>query len=667
MGCIAKLAALGISVCLASCGGGGGSSEPVATKPVGTIGGVAFDAELVGATVSVAAYDGVQWFGDSITDGEGRFSVTVEIDHDQVLRISTKGGSFIDEYTGQTQQEFFNQTQGALRMYINYSPGTSIQIAPTIYTTLATYLADYLVEQGMDVRSAVSQANSSLSGIVGVDIETTIPHNVTKLPDAVSTESVQYGLFSAAICALMADQDGLANSLSFTRYAKDDIRDDGLLNESVSNSWNFEGGYRHALAVAMLQMAASNRNVTGLSLNDVLDIAERLNNNESTVFDADDSYPLNAEKPIISNVLWNDSITAINNPLSGVAVLSLGVGDVFGIQILKVYIDDTEVADLSGLAKPTAEIDTSQFSDGDHDVKIVAINVVGYASEYEHKINTANYSTSISNVSIVEGQTYRERKTIYSEVRDPAGITLVEYFIDDTREAVFDDGDVEKYEMELYTPSYADGPHTLRIIATNGVGIKSARSLQFTIDNTEPSVGVWLAENAYIEGAARILTTYEAGADVQLSVSNAFTYYESSGTENGIEWKEFVVNTQTLADGPQQLSISATDRVGNIFTKKLAVIVDNTRPTVRITYPQAEGHIRGEFYLSWTASDANGFGDKPFEILIDGQHYSWVSNWEITDSVNPAIFGSGPHTVSMRATDSSGKITTVSQNVYFDI
>jgi len=669
MGRITRWAVLGVSVLLASCGGGGESS-PSAVKQTGTISGVAFDAELNGATVSVSAYDNTEQFGESVTDSTGRFSVIMKTDHDQVLRISTEGGTYVDEYTGETKQEFFGQTQGALRMYLNYTAGSSQQVAPTIYTTLAAYLADYLIEQGVQPRDAVSEANAALSAMVGVDIETTIPHNVTKSPDAsVTGDSIHYGFYSAAICTLMAGQSGLSDSLSFTSYAKQDIRDDGLLNESVSNVWKFSGGYRHALAVAMLQMAASNRNATGLSVGEVLVFAESLNSNVSSVFVGGDSHPIDSEKPIISNVLWNDSITAINNPVSGMASLSFGVGDVFGIQSVRVMIDGSEVADLSGMDSPSVDVDTTKFSDGDHDVKIIATNVVGYSSEDGHKINTANYGTSISNVSIVEGQTYHERVKVHSEVRDSAGIALVEYFLDDETVSVaaFDDGDVGNYEWNFYTPSYADGSHKLRIVGTNGVGIKTAREFQFMIDNTAPAAAIWLSENSFIEGSAHIFVTYEAGSEVELSVGDAQTYYESSGVENGVNWETFVANTKTLSDGSHQVLLSAKDNVGNVVKKALSVIVDNTGPSARITYPQNDGHIRGEFYLSWVASDSNGFGDKPFEILIDGGHYSWVSNWEITDSINPAIFGAGAHTVSLKVTDASGKITTASQKVYFEI
>lgn len=667
---------------LVACGGSGGGSPDTPETHTGTISGVAFDAELANASVAITTYDRSEYYGQTTTDNDGRFSLDVVASSDQVLRIETAGGSYIDEYTGRVDQEYFNQTRGALRLYINYAAGSSLHIAPTIYTTLSANLADYLVGQGTPISEAVVQANATLSDILGVDIETTIPHNITKLPDAtVSNSSIQYGFYSAAISALMDSQDHIApyaSSIDFTEYVGADLRDDGLANESASdNVYVFSGGYRHALAMALLKMALSGRNASGLTLNDVLPLAQRLNDNTGAVFGENAAVivPLDIDKPIVENIQWNDG-DITTDTIYGTVKLSFDVGDVLGLESVTVSIDGNEYA-VEDIENPSITIDTTLLSDGKHDVILAARNILGVETKLETYCYTVNHGIAITSTAPGDGDLVSGRVVVSADIHDPTGITYVEFYEDDSSIsfASFDDGDVGHYEASLFTPASSDGDHKIKIRATNGVGVVTEKIINITVDNTAPTITYFLVENTYLAGESHILVFHDTDADVVLSAGSVNLSRESRTVDGDIAYSIFNFYTstyngsgsKTYPDGQYTLHAVATDKAGNVSTKDMPVNVDNTAPSVEITYPFDEGRITSQFNLNFLVSDSSGFGENSFEILIDGRHAAWVSSTWGSYPINPAIDGRGWHDVTLIVTDASGKVATDTVSVFFDI
>lgn len=664
--CYGALVASILCALLISCGGSGGSSSPSPQLMTGSVSGVAFDSELIGAEVHVSRYDGLSQ-GTDVTDAEGRFSVDITSES-QLLLIETKGGAFVDEYTGNTYQELFGQNDGALRLYFNYEAGSSRIVAPTIYTTLAANLADYLIAQGADPVAAVAEANGTFSALLGIDIETTVPHNVTREPAAgVSSDAINYGFYCAAISAVVA-QSG-QRPIEFTNIAGDDIQHDGFLDEVTprgSAMLDLGGkGYRQALAFGVLRMAISDRNRTGQTLDDVLPLAQHINATTDPLFGAQASeiVPLDLLQPTISGLSWwygNDYFDTV----VGAVELTFSVEDELGVESIEVAIGGQRF-NIADADAPVLIVNTATLPDGIHPVVITARNLLGITSTNQSSIRIANQGLAIVDIQPGNGQVIARNVAFSATIMDPTGITAVDFFIDGSRFNSPDEGDVRS--ANYFTPQLEDGPHVFTIRATNGVGIVAEQSVTFVTDNTAPSIDFWLTPGAYLENVATLLVTHDEDSEVILTLNEEQLPNVGRVVQGGKALSSFLLDTQKYADANYKVVADAIDEVGNTSAQEIEVRIDNFAPELQFTLPRNGDTVSGEFHLNFNAFDASGFADKPFEILINDAHTAWVSNEWRSDTVNPTRYGRGWHKVSLVAEDASGKKTSISQDIFFDI
>src|SRR6266508_4579488 len=134
-------------------------------------------------------------------------------------------------------------------------------------------------------------------------------------------------------------------------------------------------------------------------------------------------------------------------------------------------------------------------------------------------------------------------------------------------------------------------------------------------------------------------------------------------------------DTTAIANGSHTLQATAYDEAGNQTTTSVTVTVDNTAaPVVSNISPAANSTVSGPVSLSATATDDVGVAK--VEFYADGRHLgddtsgpSYTMSWDTLDPLSTA-FDSPPgtpataHTVTVKAYDASGNITTGSVAVY---
>ena len=219
------------------------------------------------------------------------------------------------------------------------------------------------------------------------------------------------------------------------------------------------------------------------------------------------------------------------------------------------------------------------------------------------------------------------------------------------------------WSFALDTRSLADGAHTVTARAKDAAGNASTASVSFNSSNaadTTPPVVTIAAPSggATVGGKVSVAgTAADAGGLAGVSVSvDGGLYQPATGTSS---WTDGV-DTSSLVDGTHTITARAIDMSGNAATASVAVDVQNadtTAPSIQISSPAGGATLSGTATVSGTASDNVQVAS--VAVSVDGGAYaaaqgttSWIS------SLATGSLANGAHTISVRATDTSGNVAT---------
>ena len=193
-------------------------------------------------------------------------------------------------------------------------------------------------------------------------------------------------------------------------------------------------------------------------------------------------------------------------------------------------------------------------------------------------------------------------------------------------------------------------------------------------DTTKPRVTIAApTAGSTLSGAVTIMGTASDNisvAKVEVSVDGG-AWRLASGTTS---WSS-PVDTTTLSDATHTITSRATDTKGNAASTSVSVIADNTpavsppasdttAPSIVASSPGAGATVAGTITVTGTASDNVGLAQ--VKVAVDSgafQAASGAANW--TFSLDTAAFGDGSHTITARATDTSGLTSSASVGVTF--
>jgi hypothetical protein len=211
------------------------------------------------------------------------------------------------------------------------------------------------------------------------------------------------------------------------------------------------------------------------------------------------------------------------------------------------------------------------------------------------------------------------------------------------------------------TRTATDGTHTLTAKAYDAVGhVGTSAPVSMIVDRYAPGVSVTApAANALVRGTVQL----SASASDDRGVSRVEFYLGSYATAPllgrdttapySVPW-----DTQTRFDGRYQLRAYAYDIAGNVRESDfIYVTVDNTGPTVAITSPANGAGVSGlSTTIQANASDTNGVAQVAFydgsKLLGTDTTAPYSVSWSLL------FVSRGQHTLTARATDSVGNITT---------
>ena len=218
------------------------------------------------------------------------------------------------------------------------------------------------------------------------------------------------------------------------------------------------------------------------------------------------------------------------------------------------------------------------------------------------------------------------------------------------------------------TITLSPGSNTIQILATDNASNTSTASLSVSYDNQPPNLAITgpTSNPTYNTNGSQVTLSGTVSANLgatMTSVTWANAGNSTSGPANIVGGNWTSASAINVVSGPQVITVTATDSVGNIATKTITVNVDLTAPTVSITNPTSP-NIRNStpVAVTFSASDpganasgvvsvgwsrAEGGGASGSAVFVSGT--TWTANIPLVPGTN---------TITPTATDAAGNIGT---------
>jgi hypothetical protein len=242
--------------------------------------------------------------------------------------------------------------------------------------------------------------------------------------------------------------------------------------------------------------------------------------------------------------------------------------------------------------------------------------------------------------------------TVVATAADNHAVTKVDFYDGQT---LLGTDTTEPYSVSWNTTGASAGVHTLTAKAYDLAGLTgTSAEVSVLIDNTVPTVALTSPPSLFKPGVVQVAAT--ASDNQALSRVEFYDGTTLIGTDTTapytVSW-----DATALPSGSRTLYARAYDAAGNMGQATRTVTVDATPPTVAITSPQGGAKIFLSTTLQATAADDNALVTQV--VFYDGNtvigtdttapySVSWNTTW----------VARGQHTLTARATDAAGNVTT---------
>ena len=335
-------------------------------------------------------------------------------------------------------------------------------------------------------------------------------------------------------------------------------------------------------------------------------------------------------------------------------------------RVTRVKVLSTLIAVFALVAQPLYGVVSSQVARAVSDSELAA----------DSNENTDTVAPNISFQQSIDGQVLSGDVHTRSRIDNETGLVNRVTYIDNV-EFKNETNISRNSEIKFNTSNYADGAHTLRVVATDEAGNTSSASQIFTIDNTKPVVKVNLNRLAYvtsggvasstqvpeIEAVDENLTRIEVWSDG--SKKTEWTNVNKNGlTRKGVSW---------LGEG--LYVIRAYDEAG-LVSDDFVLRVDNTAPTgtdnlgllvsgsVLVTQTVTDNveAVSGKLRIWKLKSD--GTSDDSKFYATSNTNVDANNNVEYSIDTKEKLFGDGVYLAKFTATDKAGNAAIVSEKTF---
>ena len=378
----------------------GSVSETLLPTTAEGVSGRAVDGPVASGVITIYSFingNKGAMLGSTTTDNTGAFAITFSA-ATQPLLIELSSGSYVEDASGVVVSLGEGQV---LRSLVLYNEGGALATMVTPLTHMAAAFAEYKIANGTTVDDAISQAHATISDVFNFDVTNTISQNVNDASSATSvvSNSYLYGFLLAGISSWtqwVSEQNKAAIHTTYTSMGLSQIIYNDLLLDGVLNGRGYNKAgtapmdlafgvvpitadlYRYALPQHMLVMAASNRNQTALTVDNLRSSVLAMTTSNTAIIGGSDS--------------GTNTISLINSEASasacGVHTVTIDFGSAVIVETAGFSIDDNfegEVQPYASLLK--VAIDTGQYAAGPHQLTVSATDVLGQTYDEKFSIN----------------------------------------------------------------------------------------------------------------------------------------------------------------------------------------------------------------------------------------------------------------------------------------
>jgi hypothetical protein len=245
----------------------------------------------------------------------------------------------------------------------------------------------------------------------------------------------------------------------------------------------------------------------------------------------------------------------------------------------------------------------------------------------------------------------RSRLTAMIDARSP--LDRIEWWVDGTLRSTNRTSATGSYPAPYFDWDTGTENRTamLEVRAYDILGQHASLTRRIVIDNTGPAItGITPGNRALVRGT-QIRTTVN-GSDPS-GIRGAYL----KGAYD-VDKAPFTIPASAGRDGLRTLTWTLTDRLGNTSTAQRVVIVDNTKPTTKITKAPANGaKVKGQVKIAVSATDRNGINR--VELLVNGKVVAKDTTATYAFTINTNRYGKKIK-VQVRVYDKAGNVTTSS-------
>ena len=329
--------------------------------------------------------------------------------------------------------------------------------------------------------------------------------------------------------------------------------------------------------------------------------------------------------------------------VAGSVLVEVSASDVSGISNVAFSIDG--IGTYTDYAAPYNWFwNTATESDGLHLLNVTATSNNGTVNYDYCYVTVDNTKPTISIDEPSDGTIVNSTRFITTTASDESGVAYVRFYIDDV--FVFSD-DSSPYEFSWDSEAAGDGSKNITCVATDTVGNNGSSSILVTVDNSAPQISVHSLSVWGDSGLMALNTSDPSGIDrVEFYLDGTLEYTDYSYPYQW-SWSGMV-----LPDGNYVFSATSYDILNHSSSVSSGVQIDNTPPTLSVTWTPSGTTLGGTIDFVAIASDTNGVSYVEFYLngILQSTDNSAPYEWLL----DTTLLSDGNYTLTVVAADTRG-------------
>jgi parallel beta-helix repeat protein len=292
-------------------------------------------------------------------------------------------------------------------------------------------------------------------------------------------------------------------------------------------------------------------------------------------------------------------------------------------------------------------IDTSAWQNGDYEIEIFATDLAGNTNTSQFNFTIDSVSPLITLVTPVNNSVILPGTMISFNIFD-ANLNMVNYSIDGGTEQTL------SAPYNISTIGLADGIHSMEVRTRDLAGNTAYGYYSFTIDGTEPEVGLNTPANNSVVIAGTVI-------DLEITEVNldSATYSINGGTAQSFV-SPFEISTNSWVDGEYSINVYVLDQVGLATQRVFKFTIDSTKPKIELVSPDDNSVIKAGSVISINVIDNN--------TELVNYSYGSADAENITEpyNISTGSWSDGKYMITISVLDKAGNTASETFNFTID-